>query len=171
MLNLGTTKWNESGSDNLLAQGHQLSKAALLFEKVEDDVIDRQLSKLRDKTQKNEPIAKTISPQKQEISIDAFAKLDIRVGNVKKAEKVERSNKLLKLTIDLGLDTRTIVSGIAHHYTPEEMVGKQVTFIANLAPRKMMDIDSQGMILMAEDEGKLRLLQPDNKVEPGSVVS
>ncbi|MEP6735524.1 MAG: methionine--tRNA ligase [Chryseolinea sp.] len=171
MIDVDTKKWEDAGSDNLLVTGHALQKASLLFEKVEDEVIERQLIKLRDKTQKTEPAKKVVAPQKELVSIDDFAKLDIRIGNIVKAEKVERSNKLLKLTVDSGLDVRTIVSGIAHHYSPEEMLGKQVTFIANLAPRKMMGIESQGMILTAEDSGKLKLLQPNDVVEPGSVIS
>ncbi|MEO5978036.1 MAG: methionine--tRNA ligase [Chryseolinea sp.] len=171
MINVDTKKWKDAGSDNLMVTGHALQKASLLFEKVEDEVIERQLIKLRDKTQKTEPAKKVVAPQKELVSIDDFAKLDIRIGNIVKAEKVERSNKLLKLTVDSGLDVRTIVSGIAHHYSPEEMLGKQVTFIANLAPRKMMGIESQGMILTAEDSGKLKLLQPNDVVEPGSVIS
>ena len=108
---------------------------------------------------------------KAEITFDDFAKLDIRVGRVLAAEKMPKSNKLLKLTVDSGLGIRTILSGIAQHYTPEEMVGKQVTFVANLAPRKMMGIESQGMILMAEDkQGKLRLVGPDREVDEGSGV-
>jgi methionyl-tRNA synthetase len=115
---------------------------------------------------------KTIKPLKPEIIIDDFVKMDIRVGTVLTAEKMEKSDKLLKLTIDTGVDQRTVLSGIAKHYTPEEMVGKQVTIIANLAPRKMMGIESQGMVLMAEDaDGKLRLVQPNEVVKPGSSVS
>ncbi|MEO8472713.1 MAG: methionine--tRNA ligase [Chryseolinea sp.] len=171
MIKVDTKKWKDAGSDNLLVTGHSLQKASLLFEKIEDEVIERQLIKLRDKTQKTEPAKKVVAPQKELVSIDDFAKLDIRIGNIVNAEKVERSNKLLKLTVDSGLDVRTIVSGIAHHYSPEEMLGKQVTFIANLAPRKMMGIESHGMILMAEDGGNLKLLQPNDVVEPGSVIS
>jgi methionyl-tRNA synthetase len=113
-----------------------------------------------------------LSRLKLPVTIDDFSKLDIRVGKVLAAEKMEKSDKLLKLTVDTGVDQRTVLSGIAKHYTPEEMVGKQVTLIANLAPRKMMGIESQGMILMAEDaDGKLRLLQPNEVVNPGSTVS
>lgn len=115
---------------------------------------------------------KAVKPLKPEVTIDDFSKLDIRIGKVIAAEKMEKSNKLLKLTINSGLDTRIILSGIAQHYTAEEMVGKQVTFIANLAPRKMMGVESQGMILSAEDgDGKLKLLQPLGDVEPGSAVN
>ena len=111
-------------------------------------------------------------PLKAEIVFDDFAKMDIRVATVLSAEKMEKSNKLLKLQVDTGVDQRTILSGIALHYSPEELVGKQVTIIANLAPRKMMGIQSQGMILMAEDsDGKLRLIQPSEIVNPGSTVS
>ena len=132
-----------------------------MFEKIEDDVIERQLQKLHDKKKSMEPATVEVTPLKQEITFDDFSKLDIRVGKVLTAEKMEKSNKLLKLTIDTGVDKRTVLSGIAQHYTPEEMVGKQVTLIANLAPRKMMGIESQGMVLMAEDgDGKLKLLQP-----------
>ena len=113
-----------------------------------------------------------MDPNKSEIVYDDFAKLDLRVGSVKACEKVEKADKLLKLTIDLGTETRTIVSGIALHYKPEEMVGKQVVVVVNLAPRKMKGIESQGMILTAEDkDGKLRLLKPEEAVSPGSSVS
>jgi methionyl-tRNA synthetase len=118
------------------------------------------------------PSENPVKPLKAEIVYDDFAKLDIRVGTVLTAEKMEKSDKLLKLTVDTGIDTRTVLSGIARHYTPEEMVGKQVTLIANLAPRKMMGIESQGMILMAEDaDGKLKLVLPSSEVKPGSTVS
>ena len=146
--------------------------AALLFEKIEDDVIARQLQKLHDKKKSMEPATVEVKPLKPEITFDDFSKLDIRIGKVLAAEKMEKSNKLLKLTIDTGVDKRTVLSGIAQHFSPEEMVGKQVTLIANLAPRKMMGIESQGMVLMAEDgDGKLKLVQTSDIVFPGSVVS
>ena len=111
-------------------------------------------------------------PLKDEIVFDDFMKLDLRVGTILEAQKVKKSNKLLQFLVDTGVDKRTILSGIAKQYTPEEMVGKQVTIIANLAPRKMMGVESHGMILMAEDKaGNLRLLQPNETVEPGSVIS
>ena len=144
----------------------------LLFEKIEDDVIARQLQKLHDKKKSMEPATVEVKPLKPEITFDDFSKLDIRIGKVLAAEKMEKSNKLLKLTIDTGVDKRTVLSGIAQHFSPEEMVGKQVTLIANLAPRKMMGIESQGMVLMAEDgDGKLKLLQPSEIMSPGAVVS
>jgi methionyl-tRNA synthetase len=112
-----------------------------------------------------------VTPLKKEITFEDFDKLDIRIGKVLTAEKMEKSNKLLKLTVDTGVDKRTVLSGIAQHYTPEEMIGKQVTLIVNLAPRKMMGIESQGMILMAEDpNGQLKLVEPSDVVFPGSVV-
>ena len=111
-------------------------------------------------------------PVKPVIAFDDFAKVDLRIGTVLAAERMPKSDKLLKLNIDAGADSRTILSGIGKHYTPEEMVGRQVTFVANLAPRKMMGVESQGMILMVEDDaGKLRLLQPDAGVNPGATIS
>ena len=189
MLALNDLGWNETGSVDLLTVGHALGVASLLFEKIEDPVIEAQIKKLNIKkmeVEKGPPsrdasageaggeakIINPVKPLKPEVTIDDFFKLDIRIGKVIAAEKMEKSNKLLKLTINSGLDTRTILSGIAQHYTAEEMVGKQVTFIANLAPRKMMGLESQGMILSAEDgDGKLTLLQPAGEVGPGSAVS
>ncbi len=175
MVNIKDLSWDETGSIDLLPAEHPLGVASLLFEKIEDAVIEAQIKKLNDKkmeVENTEKPAAPVKPLKPEVTIDDFSKLDIRIGKVTAAEKMEKSNKLLKLTVNSGLDTRTILSGIAQHYTPEEMVGKQVTFIANLAPRKMMGIESQGMILMAENsEGKLKLLQPMGEVEPGATVS
>ncbi len=172
MLKTESKTWKYAGSDILLAEGHLLGDSQLLFDKIEDDVIARQLKKLHDKRNAMDPIRTAIKPLKPEITIDEFSKLDIRIGKVLSAEKMEKSNKLLKLTIDTGVDKRVVLSGIAQHYTPEEMVGKQVTLIANLAPRKMMGIESQGMVLMAEDGGgKLKLLQPSELLNPGSIVS
>jgi len=163
--------WTNGELTSILPAGHQLNAAELLYKNVEDQDIEKQVLKL----QKQKPIVTTtedIEPLKPEIVYDDFAKLDIRIGTILTAEKMEKSDKLLKFTVDTGLDKRTILSGIAKHFTPEEMIGKQVTLIANLAPRKMMGIESQGMILMAEDkDGKLRLLQPSDVVNPGSTVS
>lgn len=164
--------WIKEELINSVPQHHQLGQPELLYKNVEDDEIDRQVQKLRKTEMENEQPASAVKPLKSQITIDDFAKLDIRVGKVLAAEKMEKSNKLLKLTVDTGVDQRTVLSGIAQHYSPEEMVGKQVTLIANLAPRKMMGIESQGMILMAEDvDGKLRLLQPNEVVTPGSTIS
>lgn len=178
-LNAGAVenKWKEFWAKEELIhtvpQHHQLNPAELLFRNVEDTEIEKQVERLK---KKEKPAAamqeNAVKPLKPEIVFDDFAKLDIRVGKVLAAEKMEKSDKLLKLLVDSGVDKRTILSGIAKHYTAEEMVGKQVTFIANLAPRKMMGIESQGMILMAEDaDGKLRLIQPNNDVTPGATVS
>jgi methionyl-tRNA synthetase len=167
--------WKQEQLVDTVPQHHQLGKAELLFRNVEDEEVEKQVLKLRkvDTTKITEAASeKAVKPLKPEIIIDDFVKMDIRVGTVLTAEKMEKSDKLLKLTIDTGVDQRTVLSGIAKHYTPEEMVGKQVTIIANLAPRKMMGIESQGMVLMAEDaNGKLRLLQPNEVVNPGSVVN
>lgn len=165
-----------------------MNQPELLYRNVEDADIEKQMARLSKSkpdstTTEPKPAAKAVAstvqseeqwpkPLKPEIVFDDFSKLDIRIGKVVAAERMEKSNKLLKLTINSGVDARTILSGIAQHYTPEEMLGKNVTFIANLAPRKMMGTMSQGMILMAEDkDGKLRLVLPDSDVEPGSSVS
>lgn len=164
--------WRKEELVNVVAPQHQLAPAELMYKPIEDDDIEKQMEKLKKtKTSAAPAPVSEVKPLKPEIVYDDFGKLDIRIGKVIAAEKMEKSNKLLKLTVDSGLDRRTILSGIAQHYTPEEMVGKQVTFIANLAPRKMMGIESQGMILMAEDNGKLKLIQPVDDVTPGSMVS
>jgi methionyl-tRNA synthetase len=172
MLNVEKKTWIDAGSGSLLSSGHQLGDAQLLFEKIETDVIDRQLEKLHNKKKSMEPVTGSVEPLKPEITFDDFSKLDIRIGKVLAAEKMEKSNKLLKLTIDTGVDKRTVLSGIAQHFSPEQVIGKQVTIIANLASRKMMGVESQGMVLMAEDaNGELKLLQPSEIVYPGSRVS
>jgi methionyl-tRNA synthetase len=167
--------WKKEELVYTVASEHQLGQAEHLYKYVEDAEIEKQVERLKKPQQTVAPVASEdvpVKPLKPEIVFDDFSKLDIRVGTVTAAEKMEKSNKLLKLRVDDGLGGRTILSGIALHYTPEEMVGKQVTFIANLAPRKMMGIESQGMILMAEDkDGKLKLVQPTDIVSPGSTVS
>lgn len=166
--------WTQEELIDAVPEHHQLSKPEHLYKNVEDEEIESQIEKLN-KSKPSPMNAENTSaskPVKSEVIIDDFSKLDIRIGSVLAAEKMEKSNKLLKLTIDTGLDKRTVLSGIAQHYTPEEIIGKQVTLIVNLAPRKMMGIESQGMILMAEDaDGKLRLLEPSQPVSPGSTVS
>lgn len=173
MLVLEKLAWENTGSVDLLPAGHSLGTSALLFEKIENPVIEAQIQKLMN-TKVPEPsaAAQPVKPLKPEVTIDDFGKLDIRVGTVTAADKMEKSNKLLKLTVNSGLDTRTILSGIAQYYSPEEMVGRQVVFIANLAPRKMMGLESQGMILTASDaDGKVKLLQPAGTVDPGATIS
>lgn len=171
ILNIESRGWSAAGQANLIPDGHQLNKATLLFEKVEDEVIEKQIEKLKKPAEEMENTS-TITPQKETINFDDFLKLDIRSGTILEAEAVPKSNKLLKFNVDTGIDQRTVLSGIAKHYTPEEMVGKQVTILVNLAPRKIMGFESQGMILMAEDaDGAIRLLQPDELVQNGSVIS
>jgi methionyl-tRNA synthetase len=170
--------WENAGKIKLLSVGYSMRPPELLFRKIEDEEIKFQVEKLKANSNKPETNSKMeenkpeVTKLKPEIVYDDFAKLDLRIGTVTACEKVEKADKLLKLTVDLGSETRTIVSGIALHYKPEEMVGKQVVLVVNLAPRKMKGIESQGMILTAEDkDGKLRLLKPEEAVSPGSFVS
>ena len=172
--NLNSLKheWIDAGNPDLVPVGLEIGSGTLLFEKIEDETINKQVQKLLDAKRMNELEGKTVAPIRENIQFDDFAKLDIRIGTILEAEPVKKSKKLLKFLIDDGLDKRTILSGIAEHFTPEEMVGRQVTFIANLAPRMMMGIESQGMILMAEDkDGSLSLLQPHKEVWNGAGVS
>lgn len=171
MLNTSEFGWDKLGNTDLLAVGHELGKAELLFEKIEDSVIDAQLKKLEDTKLANALKEYKAEPQKDEAQFDDFMKMDIRVGTIKACEKVAKTKKLLELTVDTGIDTRTIVSGIAEHFEPEQLVGKQACFLVNLAPREIKGITSNGMILMAQDaDGKLRLVQPNEAVKPGSQV-
>ena len=165
--------WNLIGSGDLLPPGHELGKAELLFEKIEDAVIQKQLDKLEAAKKANEAAARTAPALAPEITFDKFEPLDLRVGTVLACERVPKSDKLLKFTIDDGLGGRTILSGIAKWYKPEELVGKQVCFVANLAPRKMMGQLSQGMILSAADDNDdtLSLLTPLEPIAPGSKIS
>ena len=163
--------WDSLGSMDLLSVGHQIATAELLFEKIEDSTIEAQIEKLQATKAANELAERKAEPIAQDIQFDDFLKLDIRVGTVLECSKVPKADKLLQFRIDDGLGGRTIVSGIAKHYQPEELVGKQVCFIANLPPRKLKGIESQGMILSAEDlDGSLRLISPSVEVSPGSKV-
>ena len=173
MLNINKLNWESLGSMSLLEAGHQIGKPELLFEKIEDDVIDAQLKRLADIKAQNAAAeaAQNVTAQKEECSYDDFQKMDIRVSTILAAEKVAKTKKLLKLTVDTGIDKRTIVSGIAEHFTPEELVGRQVLVLVNLAPRELKGITSNGMILMAEDaSGKLELLAPEHKTNNGAIV-
>ncbi len=171
MLQVEHLDWERLGATDLVAEGHAVGKAELLFEKIEDDVIQKQLDKLAAIKEANMAAEVKAEPQKAEVSFDDFQRMDIRVSTVLAAEKVAKTKKLLKLTIDTGIDQRTIVSGIAEHYSPEQLTGKQVLVLVNLAPRELKGIMSQGMILMAADaNGKLRLLQPDEACAAGSMV-
>jgi len=171
MLNMKSFDWAELGQTDLLPAGHVLNKAELLFEKIEDDVIEAQVQKLLDTKKMNEEANYKANPVKENIEFDNFTKLDIRVGTVLECQKVPKADKLLQFKIDDGLETRTIVSGIALYYKPEDLVGKQVCFIANLAPRKLKGIVSEGMILSAENnDGSLTVIMPEKTVKPGSEV-
>jgi len=172
MLNFSSKNWSDAGSYLLLKESHQLAEPKLLFEKIEDAVIEAQIKKLNDKKNAIEIASQPVEPSKPEVSFDDFSKMDIRIAKILKAERVEKSKKLLKLQVDTGIDTRTVMSGIAEHFSPDEIIGKQVTILVNLAPRKIMGVESQGMILMASDkDGSLRLLQPNEVVAQGSKVS
>jgi methionyl-tRNA synthetase len=171
MVNLGNSKWDIAGSTELLPAGHQVGKAELLFEKIEDDAISRQVEKLMLTKKANEAASAKILPPKDAVSFDDFTKLDIRTATVLEAEKVPKTTKLLRLKVDCGLDIRTIVSGIAEFFEPGSLVGKQISIIANLEPRKIKGIESKGMILTAEDkDGKLSLVVPADKIGNGSVI-
>ena len=163
--------WERLGAMDLLAEGHHIGEPTLLFEKIEDDVIQKQLDRLAEIKKQNMAAEVKAEPQKAECSFDDFQKMDIRVSTILEAEKLPKTKKLLKLTIDTGIDQRTIVSGIAEHFTPEELIGQQVLVLVNLAPRDFKGITSQGMILMAEDAtGALRLVQPNEVTKNGSMV-
>ncbi|MDR0961756.1 MAG: methionine--tRNA ligase [Mediterranea sp.] len=171
MLNMESFDWVNLGRTDLLAAGHQLGTPELLFEKIEDSVIEAQVQKLLDTKKANEEANYRANPVHADIAFDDFLKLDIRVGTVLECSRVPKADKLLQFKIDDGLDTRTIVSGIAQHYQPEELVGKQVCFIANLPPRKLKGIESQGMILSAENaDGSLSVVTTLREVKPGSEV-
>ncbi len=186
MLNLNAAdfSWADAGRQDLLKPGHQLGKAALLYQKIEDEPIQKQIDKLhggKPAVATTQPAAKikaaakpkeeSAEAPKGEINYDDFSKIDIRVGTILTAEKVEKADKLLKLSIDLGFETRTVVSGIAEFFKPEDIIGKQVSVVANLAPRKLRGIESKGMILMAEDEaGKLHFVAPKDLTNNGSII-
>ena len=173
MLNIEKLGWDNLGSMSLIAAGHTIGEATLLFEKIEDEVIEAQLKKLDEIKKANAAAeaAEHVTEQKEECTFDDFQKMDIRVSTILEAEKIAKTKKLLKLTVDTGIDKRTIVSGIAEHFTPEELIGRQVLVLVNLAPREMKGVTSQGMILMAEDaSGKLELLAPEHKTNNGAIV-
>ncbi len=166
--------WNSvSSQDVLIPSGHQINPAELLFRKIEDAEIQKQLDKLEATKQANAQMEKSVTPQKETITFDDFTKLDLRVGTILEAEKMPKANKLLVLKVDTGIDTRTIVSGIAESFKPEEIVGKKVTVLVNLAPRKLRGVESEGMILMTENaEGKLVFVNPDEETpENGATIN
>ena len=172
MLNISESDWSQLGSTELLKPGHQLGTPALLFEKIEDDAINAQLQKLEDTKKANEAASYVAAPVKENVDFDTFEKMDIRVGHIIDCQKVKKSKKLLQFSIDDGSGTpRTILSGIAAYYEPEQLIGKDVLFVANFAPRKMMGIESQGMILSAVNfDGSLTVTSVLGEVKPGSQV-
>ncbi len=170
-LNMDHIKWSEIGNPKVLEAGHELRESKLLFEKIEDNVIQEQLDKLARIKKMNESAAAGLEPAKNQVTYDEFSTMDIRIGKILSAEKVPKTDKLLKLTIDTGLDTRTIVSGIAEYFKPEDLPGKLVCVLANLAPRNIKGIESRGMILLAEEpDGKLVFIVPEEGTKLGSTV-
>ena len=171
MLNYGGHLWDHAGKMDLLIRGHQLNAPALLFEKIEDDAVQFQIDKLNQSKVDNSQAAAVAEPSKENINFEDFSKVDIRVATIIAAEKVEKTKKLLKLTLNTGIDERTVVSGIAEHFKPEEIIGRQVSVVVNLAPREIKGIMSQGMILMSENsDGKLTFVAPTENHRNGSVI-
>jgi methionyl-tRNA synthetase len=172
--------WSMLGTPELLPAGHALGESVLLFEKIEDSVVNEQIARLEAikaareaaaAAKAAEEAAKKVEPQKPEVTFDQFGAMDIRTATVLAAERVPKTDKLLKLTIDTGIDTRTIVSGIAEYYSPEDMLGKQICILANLAPRTIRGIESKGMILMAKQgDGKMRFITPQEAVANGAQI-
>jgi methionyl-tRNA synthetase len=171
MINFREMNWENAGRTDLLPPGHNINKPELLFQKIEDEEISRQINKLLATKKTNESAAAKADPAKEMINFDDFSKIDIRTATILEAEKVPKTNKLLKLTIDTGIDIRTIISGIAEYYKPESIIGRQISIVANLEPRKIKGIESKGMILMAEDrDGNLVMVSPSENVSNGSMI-
>ena len=169
-LNIAPVAWESMGAD-VVPAGHRIKEAGLLFDKIEDEEIQKQIDKLLATKKANELASVKVTPAKENISFEDFQKMDIRVGKIVAAEKVAKTKKLLKLTIDTGIDTRTVVSGIAEYYTPEEIIGRQVSILVNLEPKNLKGIESQGMILMAANaDGALSFVSPDKEIKPGSEI-
>ena len=175
MMNLASATWDDAGNVNLMEEGKEIAQAELLFRKIEDSEVDAQIERLKKIKAEQEAQAAMnapVAPQKETITYDDFAKMDIRMGTILAAERVPKTDKLMKLTVNVGIDTRTIVSGIAEHFTPEECVGRQVCVLVNLKPRTMKNIESQGMILMAENaDGTLHFIETEKKIKDGSAIS
>ncbi len=183
MLNLPVVDSNEefltmmmdlAEGEHLLKAGHQINKGEHLFQRIDDDVIEAQITKLHASKAQGEDAATKVAstPLKEEITYDDFSKLDMRTATVLHAEKVEKADKLLRMRIDLGFEERTVVSGIAKHFNPDDIIGRKVVLLANLAPRKIRGVESQGMVLMAEDEnGVLGFIAADENWENGSPIS
>jgi methionyl-tRNA synthetase len=170
-LNIEKLNWELAGQPEILKPGHEVKKPKHLFQKIEDEEVEKQEQKLREASLQKAKEEKKAEPAKEDISFEDFTKLDIRVGKVLEAEKVPKTKKLLKLKVDTGLDQRTVVSGIAEYFAPEDITGKQVSIVVNLAPKKIRGIESHGMILMAEDaDGKLVFVAPDEDIDTGSMI-
>ena len=169
MFNVSQIDWSELETEKILIEtGHQINEASLLFSKIEDSTIDAQIEKLEKTKQNNAKTNPNANPMKEEITFDDFTKIDLRTATILEAEKVEKADKLLKLKVDTGVDVRTVVSGIAESFTPEEVIGKQVMILLNLAPRKIRGIESQGMLLLTtKEDGKLSFVTPDAPVQNG----
>ena len=171
MINMPDLKWDHLGQTDLLVAGHELNKPELLFEKIEDEVVEAQIKKLEETKKANEAANYKAAPIRADVDIEEFSKMDLRVGTVLECEKVPKADKLLRFLIDDGLEKRQILSGIAKYYKPEDLLGKQVVFIANLPARKLRGLDSQGMILSAvNNDGSLSVITVDRPVKPGSEV-
>lgn len=171
MMNLEGLKWYTLTEDNI-TEGHQINKPSLLFQRIDDEVVDAQRAKLNQAKEDAEAANKVVEPQKETTSFDEFQKMDIRVGTIIEAEKIKKAKKLLKLKVDTGIDQRTVVSGIAQFFEPEKLIGQQVSILVNLSPRKMLGIESEGMILMAENnKGELQFVAPQGGSDNGSVIA
>ena len=167
LLNINLPRWDQAGKDQLINENHIINEPRILFQKIEDEKIDEQIKKLKNQDQK----PNKYPPMKEEITFDEFSKMDLRVGTITAAEKIEKADKLLKLTVDTGIDVRTVVSGIAEHFKPEEVIGQKVSILLNLAPRKIRGVESQGMILMAETEmGELAFVSPTKEIDAGNTI-
>jgi methionyl-tRNA synthetase len=169
MFTVEKMKWEDIETKNILIEtGHQINEASLLFSKIEDETIEFQIWKLENTKQSNKKTNPNANPMKDEIQFDDFSKIDLRTATILTAEKVEKADKLLKFTVDTGVDVRTVVSGVAESFSPEELIGKQVMILLNLAPRKIRGIESQGMFLLTtKPDGKLSFVTPDETVENG----
>ena len=170
-LGISSLHWDAAGRSDLLSPGHAVSSGELLFSKIEDTQIEKQIQKLLDTKKANQSAAAPVMPQKEDVTFDEFSRMDIRTATIIEAEKVAKTTKLIRLKVDTGIDVRTIVSGIAEHFTTEELPGKNISVIVNLAPRTIKGIESKGMVLLAEDEnGKLVFVTPEKKIKNGSPV-
>ena len=167
LLNINLPRWDQAGKDQLINENHIINEPRILFQKIEDEKIDEQIKKLKNQDQK----PNKYPPMKDEITFDEFSKMDLRVGTITAAEKIEKADKLLKLTVDTGIDVRTVVSGIAEHFKPQEVIGQKVSILLNLTPRKIRGVESQGMILMAETEkGELAFISPTKEIDTGNTI-